>query len=409
MKGSSYILASGYPYRALARILTILILLGISATSTAGSREQARQMHDRLVGIPPSDTVLSQMTDLIEQGDTNAAAYLAMENPAFYSVTLKNWITPWTNESGDVFQPLNDYTATVIGIMRDDIDFRQILSGDILYVADSALGLPSYANNSNAHYQAIEQRDIDLSQDLVASTQSAVTGLPAEATAGVLTTRAAAKAFFIDGTNRAMFRFTLINHLCTDLEALKDTSRNPDRIRQDVSRSPGGDSRIFMNACVGCHAGMDPLAQSFAYYNFAYQDDPENGALEYHAQDQLDPQTGSRVQAKYLINSNNFVHGYITQDDSWENYWRAGKNANLGWSAQLSGSGTGAKSMGEELANSDAFAQCQVKKVFSNVCLRNPEDDADRSQVEMMVNDFKTASYQLKRVFAESANYCKGS
>ena len=54
-----------------------------------------------------------------------------------------------------------------------------------------------------------------------------------------MTTRAAAKSFFKDGTNRAMLRFTLINHLCTDLEALKDTDLPPDRIRQDLSAHPG--------------------------------------------------------------------------------------------------------------------------------------------------------------------------
>ena len=33
--------------------------------------------------------------------------------------------------------------------------------------------------------------------------------------------------------------------------------------------------------------------------------------------------------------------------------------------------------LGEELANSDAFASCQVKKVFRAVCLREPEDADD--------------------------------
>jgi len=52
----------------------------------------------------------------------------------------------------------------------------------------------------------------------------------------VLTTRAAAQAFFDVGTNRRMFRFTMINHMCTDLTTVMDTTRPTDRIRQDVSR-----------------------------------------------------------------------------------------------------------------------------------------------------------------------------
>ena len=66
-------------------------------------------------------------------------------------------------------------------------------------------------------YQAMDDNNVDLTPHLVQSTQSAVTGIPATATAGVMTTRGAASAFFINGTNRAMFRFTMMNHLCNDL------------------------------------------------------------------------------------------------------------------------------------------------------------------------------------------------
>lgn len=392
---------------------TLLLISLLPLSANAGPREQAKRMHDRLAGVPPTAEVLNQMATSIEQGDVNAAAYLAMENPAYYSVTLKNWVTPWTNEDSNVFAPLNDYTATVIGIARDDVDFRQILSGNIIYVGQSSLNLPAYAIDNNNHYQAMEDAEINLKENLIESTQTAVSGLPAEATAGVMTTRAAAKSFFKDGTNRAMFRFTLINHMCTDLEGLKDTSRSPDRIRQDVSRSPGGDSRIFINSCVGCHSGMDPLAQSFAYYQYSYdtENDPDglNGYLSYNAQGQVDPETGTRVQAKYLINSNNFPFGFITQDNQWHNYWRDGLNKNLGWDESLPTSGFGAKSMGQELANSMQFAQCQVKKVFNNVCLREPQDSADRAQIDTMTSSFRSNGYRIKQVFADSANYCKGS
>lgn len=398
--------------RASVCMLLGLTLIGLQSSAMAGPREQAKRIHDRLAGIPPSASTLDQMAADIAGGDVYGAAQLAMENPAYYSVTLKNWITPWTNEEADVFAPLNDYTATVIGMARDDVDFRQILSGDILYVAKSGFNLPAYSSSNNNLYQAMEDGELDLKEVLQATSQSQITGLSAEATAGVTTTRAAAKAFFKDGTNRAMFRFTLINHMCTDLEALKDISRAPDRIRQDVSRSPGGDSRIFLNSCIGCHSGMDPMVQAFAYYNYAYdvEQDPEgqNGALQYLAEGQLDPQTNSRVQEKYRINSNNFPFGFITQDDNWQNYWRQGLNKNLGWDPSLADSGSGAKSMGVELANSQAFAQCQVTKVFKNVCLRAPQDAEDRNQIDSMVSNFAGSGYKIKQVFADAANYCKG-
>jgi hypothetical protein len=316
------------------------------------------------------------------------------DNPSFYTVTLKNFAAPWTNRDFNPFVPLNDYVTLVIGMVKDNVPFDQILYGDLLYVGTGVTPAPSA--NSNAHYAALEQRMLQPNFDpdtIVQTTQSGTYGLPGGATAGAMTTRAAAEAFFIAGTNRAMFRFTLVNHMCMDMEQVQDTSIIPDRIRQDVSRSPGGDSRVFLNNCIGCHAGMDPLAQAFAYYNY----DDVAGSIEY---------TPGNVQAKYFNNDETFADGFITPDDSWSNYWREGQNSLLGWSGSLPGSGNGARSLGAELAGSRAFAECQVQKVFHAVCLRDPVDGADRTQVEAMTDSFVGSSYDLKQVFAESAAYC---
>jgi len=398
-----------------SKISNLAIGLGlsilISQAALAGPREQAKRIHDRLAGVPPSAATLDAMETEIGSGDQIGAAYRAMNNSAFYSVTLKNFVAPWTNEAQTVFTPLNDYTATVIGMVRDDLDIREMLSGDVIYTGN-ATGLTPYSNSNNNHYQEMEDQALDLQAVLQQSTQSSVTGIEANATAGVLTSRAAAKAFMIDGTNRALFRFTLLNHLCGDLEPLKDISRAADRIRQDVARSPGGDSRIFNNACYGCHAGMDPMIQAFAYYNYQYDvnADPngDNGQLIYNAVGTTDPVTGTQVQSKYFNNNANFPGGFITTDDKWDNYWRQGQNANVGWDNALPGGGNGAKTMGQELANSAKFAQCQVEKVFANVCLRKPGNAADRAQIDSMITSLSNNNYQLKRTFAESAVYCMG-
>jgi hypothetical protein len=397
--------------RLIATALGLLLLL--PALAEAGAREQARRLHDRIAGVPPSQTVLNAMQAQIEAGNPRAAADIAMQNKSFYNVTLKNMVTPWTNEAQTRYAPLNDYTATVVGIVRDDLDFRRVLHDDILYVgvAPSGDALPAYSNDNNNHYAELERRNLNLGDDdiLQRRDQSDVTGLPAEATAGVLTSRAASHAFFIAGTNRAMLRFTLMNHLCRDLEQVKDNTRPPDRIRQDVSRSPGGDSRVFHGTCLACHAGMDPLAQAFAYYDFDGIEGEAGGRLSWNREGDIDPFTGIRVKKKYWINSNNFVHGFITPDDSWENYWRRGVNEHLGWDASLPGKGNGAKSLGQELAHSTAFAQCQVKKVFRTVCLRDPSTAADHNAVNAITGTFRNNGYSLRRVFAETGSYCMGN
>ena len=371
------------------------------ASATDLSRRQAKRMYDRLVGTPPAPTLLDNLEQRVATDKVAAALYMLdatqPHSSQFYTTTLKNFATPWTNRDQTVFAPLNDYTATVIGMVRDDVDFRTALSADVVYVGQGVN--PAYSATSNAHYEALESNNADLRVVLQPTTQSSLNGLPPGATAGIITSRAASEAFFIDGTNRAMFRFTLLNHLCHDMEQVHDTSRPPDRIRQDVTRSPGGDSSLFLNNCIGCHSGMDPMAQAFAYYDF----DETQGRLVY---------TQGQVQPKYLINADNFKPGYVTSDDHWENRWRLrGKNTILGWANpdEQIRSGNGAKTLGEELANSDAFAQCQAEKVFRTVCFRSPSDAGDRTQVSTSANTFKSGGGSLKRVFAEIAAHCAGN
>jgi hypothetical protein len=391
--------------RGTALTKMVAVAIGIAAFAAgqepahAGPREQAKRMFDRLTGTPPTPDQLDTLVPLM--GNPVGAALRIMDPNSgmsrnFYSVTLKNFATPWTNRDQTVFAPLNDYTATVIGMVRDDADFRGILSEDIVYIGSGTN--PAYSRANNLHYEALESSNADLGAVLTATAQSSLNGLPSNATAGVITSRAASLAFFIAGTNRSMFRFTLLNHLCRDMEQMHDTSRPPDRIRQDVTRSPGGDSSVFLNNCIGCHNGMDPMAQAFAYYNF----DEAQGRLVY---------TPGQVQPKYLINSDNFKPGYVTLDDSWENRWSLpGQNNLLEWpSGSEVGRGTGAKSLGQELANSGAFAQCQVEKVFRAVCLRSPSDFDDKERVKTLVASFKGSGYKLKQVFAETAAFCAGN
>ncbi len=389
----------------LRAMLAAVLLTVLSMPANAGPREQAKRIHERIAGVPPTDAVLLQMENAIASSDpacaqygvvgAQCAAYIAMENSSFYNVTLKNFAAPWTNRDRSVFVPLNDYVATVIGMIRDDVDFRTVLSADLQYIGRAGTVAAAPAGNNNNHYEQLEAGNHDLKAVLEPTTQSSINNLPPAATAGVMTSRAAAEAFFIAGTNRAMFRFTMVNHFCADMEQLHDPRLSPDRIRQDVSRSPGGDSRLFLNNCVGCHTGMDPMAQAFAYYNY----DDAAGSIEY---------TAGVVQPKYFNNDLNFPQGFRTPDDHWTNYWREGQNRYLGFNGPGDGDDNGAKSLGVELSNSDAFAGCQVKKVFQAVCLREPESPADHTKVDEIMGNFAASGFQMKRVFADAADHCKG-
>jgi len=380
--------------RATLTACTLLLLAQPLAPAFAGPNEQAKRMYERIAGIPPSAAELTQMTNAICGGPCAAgaagaapgsagllqAATVATGASSFYNVTLKNFSMPWTNRSATVFAPLNDYVATVIGMVRDNVAFNTALSADILYTSNAS-GLPAPSAANNNHYATAEQNGVDLMSTLVKGTQSGTYGTPGAAVAGLITTRGAASAFFINGTNRAMFRFTMINQFCNDMPTLMDTTRPSDR---------------FLNNCVGCHSGMDPMVQAFAYYNF----DATAGQMVY---------TPGQVQPKYLINATNFPFGFVTPDDSWQNRWRAGPNTVLGWSGGLPGSGNGAQSLGQELASSATFAQCQVSKVFQAVCFRAPVSSTDLATVSSITSSFTSGGYNLKQVFQQSAAACPGS
>ena len=128
------------------------------------------------------------------------------------------------------------------------------------------------------------------------------------------------------------------------------------------------------------------------------------------------------VQDKYFLNDTTFQSGYVTPNDHWTNYWRLGDNSGrVGWQLPAGNSGSvdlavnpeyaegdGAASLGAELANTDAFAHCQVRKVFKAVCLRDPQDATDRAAVDQIVNTFRTGNYRMKQVFADTAVHCMG-
>ena len=385
------------------KILSIVIALSCTAgasLSYAGPLEQAKRIHDRLVGVPPSDAVIDSMAAMISAGDGIGAALEAMENPAFYNTTLREFASPWTNRERSVYVDMNDAVATVIGMVRDDVPFDQVLYEDIVYVGSANATNIAYSQTDNDHYLDLQTNRIDLSDptNLIRQQQSNLPGSPIGIgqTAGIMTTRGFSEAYYVAGTNRAALRFTTMNFMCMDMEDFRDITAHPDRIRRDVTRSPGGDSSIFLNDCLSCHAGMDGLAGAFAYYDF----DEGTQQLVY---------TAGSVQPKFANDAGTFRFGYETTDDSWLNYWRTGPNTFVGWNGPGSGTGTGAKSLGMELSQTRQFATCQVKQVFEEVCYRTPNGETDLQAVENIANSFEANNRSMKRVFAETALHCMGN
>lgn len=399
-------------------------------TASAGDREKAKFIHDRIAGVPPTNAVLTSMTTSITGGNAAAAVTTAMNDPNFLNVKVKNMVMPWTNKTSTVFADFNDSAATLLGYIKDGRDFRGVLFDDVIYVGTGpgtgSLPLPAYSNTNNNHYIQMENRNLNLRTVLQQQVQSAVTGRPAGASAGVTTTRQSARAFMYAGTNRAVLRFTMLNYMCTDMEQIKDVTRVNNYVRRDVSRSPGGDSEVFLNNCVGCHAGMDGMDRAYAYYTWGpnvFDDnlDPETQSMLYQTTaitynvDGTPIATPTRVTRKHRINASNFEYGWEVVSEDWINYWRTGQNANLGWgmdptltpsnATQAPYASSGADNLGRELANTTAFARCQVVKVYRHVCLNDPTE----TKLQTLTASFVSSNYNMRTVFSDSVIDCMNS
>ncbi len=382
----------------------LIALLIFSFQLLAGPKEDTKFLVDRILGTAVTPTKFQEVENLITSGQRKQAALILTNHPDFYNVTLRSHFIQRATEESNKYYPLNDYTATLIGMVRDDIPYNQVLSADILYIGAGNLGLPAYSQTDNNHYQQMEDNAVDLSDPskLIRTTQSSIPGsnLPASATAGVITTRQSAKAFFSAGTNRAMIRFMFLNYLCRDLEAVHDISRPLTMVRQDVSRN-----YPFTQDCAGCHAGMDGIAGAYAYYEW----DEETNQIQY---------TSGQVQPKYHINDNVFKKGYVTSDDRWINFWRVGQNSSLGWRATGGGIsmnsdygysfGNGAKSLGREIAGTRAFSSCAVKQVYKRVCLKTDKQlsSNDLTSIENIATSFEGSNYNFKNMWADVAVSC---
>ncbi len=351
----------------------------------------AWKLHNRIAGVPPSPATLNQMETEIAAGRAETAARIAMAKPTFINIVMKNWVKSWSNREQTNRVDFNDHTATLIGLIRDNISFDQALYGDVYYTVVGSN--QAYSNTSNAHYQSAETQRLDFSNVnvLVRDSQATRLGLPAEAVSGVITTRKSGESFFSAGTNRRINRFTFMNMLCNDYEALHDVTVPQEWVGRDVERTPGGDSRTFLNKCVGCHAGQDSMRGAYAYYDFT------NNMLRY---------TPGVVAPK--INRNVlYSAGHRTIDDSWNNMWALPGTQNqtkLVFKGQTAGNG--AKSLNQMLARSEGFANCMAKKVFELVCMKEPVNTDDKVFVQSQARAFEAGGYKMKDLIVKTSVGC---
>jgi hypothetical protein len=406
----------------LLRVLS-LGLIGIPSNPEVAT-QIARRMHERLVGVPPASgsTLLANMSSLLMQGRALEAAHLATLQNQFYDITLRNMVTPLSNRTFNPLYALNDFVTTWIGTVRDDRSAQELLTGDVIYAPAADVPQPgsqSCANQriyqNNAAFNELALTSGSIAQQLVAAPQctynapnnfniSTPTILESKARAGLLTTRAWAGAHLYMGTNRRGVEFALDVFLCKTMFEVADSTTPDYRIRRDVDRAPAGNPAEYQSNCRSCHGGLDGLSGAYAFFDFypGPNQDPDPTSSTSDARVFYAP-SGYVTDSKMNINQDVFPAGWLTQDDTWINFFVDNRNQDLGWAPTVPLADSGMKSLGRMLAHSDAFPKCMAKRVFKEICRRDVRD-GDSAVITDLKDDFIASGYSMRRLFTRAGS-----
>lgn len=379
-------------------VATLLVVAGFSACALAedesaaqsealsSPEEMAKTIFLRLTGtgLLDSDPRYATMVQALYDNRSGDAARVATADPNFYRVILRNWSAPLSSTEGAIDNEFDDLQALAVGLVRDDLDARLLLTANFHYEGATP-GIPAFAEVNNNHFKALEDRVVDLGTALVKKDGPA---LATPEYAGALTTRGFANAYYQAGTNRRAVVFAIKQFLCTPQSSWRDPNLPENFVRRDVHRDPPPN---YEAECRTCHAPMDAMSGAFAHFDF------EDGRPLYFGPFNVAP--------KYNINTSVYPDGYAPADDSWMNYATQHQNVALGWHGPVRGRGILA--YGEMLSNSDAFAKCMVTTAFQATC-RRPVEPEDQTFVNQTMNDFVAGGYRLRTLFERIAvsNQC---
>ncbi|GEM_PF-2607037 len=269
----------------------------------------AKKIYERTTGVKVSikDPIVEQMAKEIKNDNLLAAARLAAQSPAFTNVRARNFALRLANKSNSVGVDLNDMATLIIGIIRDDEDFREILTSKNHYQIKNITFYKNYLEFS-ARNPATEADDkiLDLHANIEKidrppyimttinpgkiaainaepisqiekNTKISEQGIELKENpdpAGVLTTNYFAQSQFSGGSNRRGVEFVVKNFLCSSMPEIGNPNASDAFVGRDVDRFVGGSNANYVNNCKSCHTVMDGLRSAFAKVDYAafYQD-----------------------------------------------------------------------------------------------------------------------------------------
>lgn len=404
------------------RPMTLLFgAFAIFFLASAAQAQTAKKILERVAGVkvPGDQPLLTRIEAKVQAGDLYGAALIATEHPQFYNLTVKQMALKMSTREETIAQKLNDFAASIVGVTRDGLDARLLLTGDFHYRAADGLVAATDITRTNDHYaqldDAVGQRKTDLGTALVrmnGQLLAAQTGTGTVANpdpAGVLTSRAFLGAHTIAGTNRRPVEYTFKEFMCVDMTDWSDTGSSDARVGRDIDRMPADDHLRYLTTCKGCHTGMDGFRGAFAKWD--WQVDGANNYLinSFTHTDNRFGKFVNGVAKKMNGNATTYLQGFITDNSTWMNFARAPANNTLfGWrgTANAVASGTNVRQLGVLISNSKRFSQCMVKRTFEAVCRKQlslKDGSPQLAFADNMASQFEQSNYKMKELFAHVA------
>ncbi|OQW52130.1 MAG: hypothetical protein A4S09_08960 [Proteobacteria bacterium SG_bin7] len=350
----------------------------------SASQVYTQKLYIRMTGVTPNigNLKFGRMVKLVQQNKIDDALKMMMAEDGFLQVRIRNFAAPFSSKDYSTLEPLNDLQALIIGIIRDDLDARLILTGDIRYSGTEKYGLPEISMKNNDHYVAFESANLSFSSDLKKYDQQWPNF---DEAAGALTTRAWAKINFDMGTNRRNVPNSFNVFLCSHIDSWKTRGVPDVYVRRDVTRNNAGDPAVYQNFCRNCHGLMDGMGGAFAKFDFT------DGSIQFKK---------NGVMEKMNQHAEVYPEGYVTTDDSWENMLHYNPSISFGWRSPMKGQGI--KQFAEMLAQSKAYSQCLVKKVYQEICGTSILETAPEL-LEPLRTKFESNGYKIRSLISNIA------
>jgi len=398
-----------------------------TASSASSENEVAVSLYRRLAGVtlPIDDPIIKQIEARIAEEDAQGAAEIAVSSPNFLNITVRDFATKMSNRDQSVAGDLNDFVATVMGSVRDDIPATTMMTGNFFYRAEGQEGVAENLVDdivtSNNHYRDLQENVTDIASVLVKVDGQQVMGEGDQVQnlrdpAGLMTTRGWMSAHANAGTNRRLIEYAFKIFACTPIESWASTSRSTAFVGRDVTRINLDDdgqqvTTEFDNKCASCHAGMDAVRPATAFFDYEETDAASGeGFIKYGYQFPMDPDPNNAnnlnqpvpaaeqsVPSKFRRALETPPVGFAVTDDRWTNLATEGQ-----FGFRLSNQGSGMGDFSRLIATSRQFSRCMVQRVFQTVCRQEVQTE-DSETVEALTESFERDNHNLKNLFVKVA------